>query len=583
MNLTIEDFTASSTIQFSAGANGNLYASVEGVSITSGGEADKGQIIRFFAVPNPGFHVEAGSWNDSGSSGANACADAPDGHGGPKTCVVTAGNGLSYNVTVGFATGALPADVPDAGDVPARNVAGVLSCMAFGGRFVPAITNDTCQDFAGAGSSCVIEGSAGANCQNVFNDMRDCNLLNQPVTAVDATQAAGSTATCGSACTGSQIALGGACEDANTGPFQVTFSPAGAVEAFRVDGTPVASGGYVSDNVVLSVVATPASGSFVAGWSDNCEVPVGEYTFDHDGNRRTPAVLAIQGDTSSGGFDDDGAKFCFVRVTMATNVTADVQVKPNNAPTYPIFGDDLEAGASQAENQANCELFGGTYDSGDDECQALDTNAATCLHYNPFGDATCGAAFDTMRTCLNANKPVDALQPSTTSPTGLRAVCQAACPAGQRAQGTSCVAAAAFVDNRVSYSPVVDDGGPLSGSAFEAPLDIAGKKKEMGDLSGGADNVRFVGGGGRFGFPSMLLGAFPSQALPPDVPASGDVPVNQANCEALWAVLTRRRRVFASASAVRVWRHFARWGPTVKCSLMACGNVMWQIFSAGPA
>ena len=535
-NLSVTDTPpVPATVMFSAGENGIIAVRVGNKVIPQNGAVTVGSDvvdIIFEAVPNAGFRVD--SWTDLGDP---ACGSESGGHGGAKLCIVRALNDADYNVSVSFVAGALPADIPESGDVPARNVAGVLSCMALGGRFVPAITNDTCQDFAGAGSSCVIEGNNGANCQSVFNSVRDCNEMNLTV-AFDASSTSATCPTSGSgavtACSSGQQAIGGECAPANVGPFQVSFSPADKVEAFRLDGTPVA--GYVSDNVVLSVVATPASGSFVAGWSDNCEVPVGKSTYDHDGNRRTPGVLAIQGDTPGGGFDDSDAKFCFVRITMNTNVSADIQVKPGGAPVYPIFGTDLAAGETLADNEANCELYGGTYVGASDECTELDDAGGKCLHFNPLTNIpTCGPNFDTMRNCLNINKPVELLRPDSSSPTGIEAVCKDACPTGQRAQGKSCVPAASFIDNRVSYSPVIDDGGPLSGAASGTPPDIASKKKEKSGLSGEADNARFVGGGGRFGFPSMLLGAFPSQfadELPPGIEKSGDVLVNQANCEA---------------------------------------------------
>ena len=259
MNLLVEDFTAPSTIQFSAGANGNLYASVDGISVTSGGEANKGQIIRFFAVPNAGFHVEAGSWNDSGSSGANACADAPDGQGGPKTCVVTAGNGLSYNVTVAFAAGALPADIPETGNVPATGVDGVIACLALGGTYVPLPTTDSCTNFGQ--SSCVIaSGSVAPDCQAAFDAVRDCNLENK---TYDSASSDCATNACGSG----EVAIGGNCVAA-AGSYQVSYTQS-ELDVRRVsDGSEVASGSYVASSVFLSVTADPGD-KYVAGWGDD--------------------------------------------------------------------------------------------------------------------------------------------------------------------------------------------------------------------------------------------------------------------------------------------------------------------------
>ena len=396
------------TVMFSAGVNGTIVARAGSGVIARGGAVEVGGKtvdIVFEAIPNAGYRVE--SWTDLGDA---ACGDEPGGHGGPRRCVVRALNGGDYHVSVDFAAGALPADIPAEGDVPARNVGGVLSCLAFGGDFVPNVTNDTCQNFAGAGSNCVIEGGGGANCQAAFNAARDCNAGNQAAAGV------GDAVDCGVSCVAGQVAVGDACQNADTGPFRVFFVPEVNVKAFRIDGTPVDSGGYASDNVVLSVVATPAAGSFVAGWGGGCEVPAGQFKHDHDNNRRTPPVPVIQGDSPGGAFDDSSAKSCFVRVTMNITVTAEISEQPPEPPDYPVFGDDdLWAGGTAAENRVNCELFGGTYivSDKDQQCVGLDDSNADCYHESPFPPLppTCGPAFNAMRTCLNVNKPVQFLKP----------------------------------------------------------------------------------------------------------------------------------------------------------------------------
>ena len=438
------------TVMFSAGANGTIAARVgSGVMIRGGAVEVGGKTVDivFEAIPDAGYRV--GSWTDLGDA---ACGGESGGHGGPRSCAVRARNGGDYHVSVDFAAGALPADIPENGDVPARGVGGVLSCAAFGGGFVPAIANDICRDFAGAGSHCVIEGGAGANCQAVFNAARDCNAGNKPAVAAEVS---GGAAACGAACGAGRVAVGGACEDPGAGPFRAAFFPEARVRAFRIDGTPVVSGGRVSDNVVLSVVATPESGSFVAGWSGDCEVPAGKHRRAGVGDERADPAPVIQTEAPTGGFDDGGAKFCLARITMNTDVTADIQAKPPGAPDYPVFGSDLGAGGGAAAHQANCELFGGTY-NGDKpaivRCAGLDDNNAECLHVNSFGGATCGALFDAMRTCLNVNRPVKFLKPAAAGgPAGLRAECKDACPSGERARGTSCAPAAA--SEHVKESP----------------------------------------------------------------------------------------------------------------------------------
>ena len=464
------------TVMFSAGVNGTIVARAGSGVIARGGAVEVGGKtvdIVFEAIPNAGYRVD--SWTDLGDA---ACGDEPGGHGGPRRCMVRALNGGDYHVSVDFAAGALPADIPASGDVPARGVGGVLSCLAFGGDFVGNITNDTCQNFAGAGSNCVIEGGAGADCQAGFNAARDCNAGNQAA----AMTGAGGSVVCGVPCAAGQVAVGDACQDADAGPFRVFFAPEVNVKAFRIDGTPVASGGYASDNVVLSVVATPAAGSFVAGWSDNCEILEGKFKHDHDNNRRTPAVLAIQGDSPDGDFDDSGAKSCFVRVTMNVHVTADIQAHPPEPPDYPVF--DLQknpwGGYTLEENRANCELFGGTYNGARTRCEKLDDNEGRCLHENRFGDATCGAYFNTMRTCLNVNKPVANLKPDSASSTGLRAECKEACPSGERAHGVSCVPTVAY--------PVFGPGDPGAGDAaanHQANCDLFGGTYSDDNVTGG--------------------------------------------------------------------------------------------------
>ena len=116
------------------------------------------------------------------------------------------------------------------------------------------------------------------------------------------------------------------------------------------------------------------------------------------------------------------------------------------AVAYPVFGsDDSGGGDTAAEHQANCDLFGGIYSDENGtggQCAGLDDQNALCRHVNnPSGAANCGLYFDTMRTCLNVNKPVEFLRQDADSPTGFWAECKEGCPPGERARGTSCASA----------------------------------------------------------------------------------------------------------------------------------------------
>ena len=477
MNLLVEDFTAPSTIQFSAGANGNLYASVDGVSITSGDAADKGQIIRFFAVPNAGYHVDTGSWSDDGASGANACADAPDGHGGPKTCVVIAGNGLSYNVTVGFVAGALPADIPEEGNVPATGVDGVIACLALGGTYSALATSDSCQNFGQ--SSCVIySANAASDCQAAFDDVRDCNLLNQPYD--DGTSA------CGTACSSGQVAVGGNCIAA-VDSHRVSYTQS-ELDVRRVsDGSKVESGSYIASSVFLSVVATPrTANSYVASWGSDvmCVNQMfnsgsGQYSFDGQ---------------FEGGFDDSDPKLCVFQVTMAIDLSVSIPTAPKGV-SYPIFDESTDpgAGANDAEREANCLLFGGTWGmnaggAGINVCNELASdydpaqfNFSDCLPAPALGSQpTCAANFNAMRVCLNANKKVNVINAEAS---GLVAVCGDICPAGQIAKAARCepLPSVSGISGQVRglNDSVVDLAAPVEvAAAFQPGLT---DKKKKGD------------------------------------------------------------------------------------------------------
>ena len=545
MSLLVEDFTAPSTIQFSAGANGNLYASVDGVSITSGDEANKGQIIRFFAVPNPGFHVEAGSWNDSGSSGADACADAPDGQGGPKTCVVTAGNGLSYNVSVAFVAGALPADIPETGDVPATGVDGVVACLALGGEYTALATSDSCSNFGPSGSCVIASAQSGvdANCQAAFNDVRNCNLENKAYDSASSGCAA-------NACGSGEVAIGGNCVAA-VGSYQVSYTQS-ELDVRRVsDGSEVASGSYVASSVFLSVTATPSGDSkYVAGWGGDVMCVNQMFASGNAGLHKF--------DGFEGSFEDTGAKLCVFPVTMAVNLSVKIASVPkinNVVVSYPEFSTlplisggslaQLGAGADAAEHQKNCELFGGVYEatglSGarltcarlSAEYDAAQFNFASCEHEEVGGaPPNCGVQFNAMRACLIANKPVLSIVDDGTG--ALEANCGDVCPDGQLAKAGACTQ---LLVSGLSGQILPNDGAALAAPRVAAVAfhpELSDKKKEENNaLIGVEAEVRFSGGG-RFGFPSMIpQGAVPfaqRDALLAVVPTTGPIVSSEEIC-----------------------------------------------------
>ena len=472
-----------STIMFSAGENGRLLVDVGGAAIVSGGEVSHKAAVRFFAVPDPGHHVSA--WTNIGG-GAVACADAPTGHGGPKTCLLTAGSGLRYNVSAAFAFGALPADIPASGDVPATGVGGVIVCLAFGGVYTPLPTTDSCEGF-GPSSSCVIAESIGHDvrkCQEDYNAVRDCNLENKAYDSdVDGCAA--------EACGAGTVAAGGQCVAAG-GSHRVFYTredQGDRLDARRAsDGGAVESGSYVAAGVFLSVTATPRSGRYVASWGG---VTCVNQIFNSGGGQHGL-------DGFEGNFEEAGPKLCVFQVTTDVELSVNIADIPEEVE-YPMFDTaaDPGAGANAAEHQANCELFGGTYETtaisnGRKVCARLAAeydpvafNFASCEHMAVAGaPPTCGAQFNAMRACLIANRPALAIVDDGAG--GIVANCGAICPEGSIAKGRMCEGPPAAPDESVYpfFDTAADPGAGTDAAGHQANCELFGGTYETTPLSG---------------------------------------------------------------------------------------------------
>ena len=257
-------------------------------------------------------------------------------------------------------------------------------------------------------------------------------------------------------------------------------------------------------------------------------------------------------DGFEGNFEDTDAKLCVFQVTMAVDLSVKIASIPAGV-SYPTFdtASNPGAGANAAEHQANCELFGGTYEatglsSGRLTCARLSAeydavafNFVSCEHVVVAGATpTCGAQFNAMRACLVANKPVLAIVDDGTG--GLEATCGDVCADGEVAKAGACTTPSV---SGLSGQILPNDGAALAAprvAAAPRPELLDKKKAETNDaLTGAGTEVRF-NGGGRFGFPSMMpQGVVPlaqRDALLAVVPTTGAITATEEICLAFGGV-----------------------------------------------
>ena len=170
------------SVAFDQPENGRIYA-VYGDSAEAARSLESvpfGAVVTFIAVPNEGYTVHA--WTD------DCDGTAIDNDQSEQKCVLTAGDSTSPgSLSVGAkislippsSAASLPEGVAESGDV---DLSGAV-CAALGGT---AFSDSDHDDFAtsvkgcrdSAGTECLYErgGSADANCQPLFNRLRDCML-----------------------------------------------------------------------------------------------------------------------------------------------------------------------------------------------------------------------------------------------------------------------------------------------------------------------------------------------------------------------------------------------------------------------
>ena len=564
LELTVSDFSAPTTLNvIAADANGNVIVRVEGAApVTIGNSAtevmaDTNRLrIEIIAAPNAGHHVDSFS-----VGGIDACSgDAFTGHGGYKSCVLpNRTEDVPINVTVAFAAGALHPDLPESGDVNAESdIAAFVSCYAFGGIIKDDSVSDNCLQFGDAldedsSTACTVENSQDApnNCAGVFNSVRNCNLANQPSSSVDTTAG---TAACGGACSAGEVARGGSCVTAPPTAVEVLFTQS-QVQVFRaLDGSAVTSGDYVGAGAMLSVVATPSAGDFVAGWNVTCEDKV-----------QSPINSAGGVGAPAGTFDDFGPKTCYVRATVALDIMANFSAPPQgfNVPSEADLG-GLAGGASAADHQANCEALGGIYGAtgtsgGALACSNLSEayDAANfafeeCTFEVALGqDPNCGTILRAVRQCIIRNRPVSALGESAgevvipydigTAETDALA-CGAVCDPGKLPAAGGCkdatsssasateIEVGSEIEMKAERHSSISSGLDYFVPAGESVLQYRAAAAYPDDLGFSKKKAALTAADEPFF--QRVADKIPD-ALPSEIPTSGNVPETRASCEAL--------------------------------------------------
>ena len=360
--LVVDRIPAAATVTFTpAGTNGSIA-----VRVTRSGEGGDGSVTLFtespavanfgdgievLAIPDPGYYVA--TWTNTGTDDSGCVANGPTGKtGGTRACAfaVPAVDDGDYEVGATFAEGAIAPNLPETGDVGATDYAGWVSCLAFGGSLLSDAASDSCTAYTAdsdSAANCALSPANLANCQGVFNAVRDCNNDRQPATTATA---ASDSVTCGSTCGAGQIAVGGSCVD--PAGARVNYSQP-EVEVYRIDGSRVASGENVAAGALLSATATPPADTFVAGWSVDC---VNSSSSDVV---TAPLLRFSAPDQSNGSIDDADPKFCLTQVTMNVDLSA-VMLEVSSYPTPPADAAGYLA-LSDAERETLCMGLGGVF------------------------------------------------------------------------------------------------------------------------------------------------------------------------------------------------------------------------------
>ena len=412
MNLLVQDYTAPSTIHFSAGANGSILAYVNGATITSGvtGVNSKTEIL-LVAIPDAGYQVDAWADDASAPNPTNCDTTGGTGPGGRKFCSIIAGNGFLYNVNVSFTggTGGSPGviklvgldgtetadQVPDRLFLGDKELKSVLqaACVAFGGEVTSE--GNVCRGHAGTDASpaeCSIINTVGkgtiadGTCdgwytekegpfgpeqddggESSFSKALACNLQNKK-----ATSNTGCSSDDTDKCTNGQ-AVGRNCVSFGAGARVNYAQPAnGSLEVFTFgDAVKVESGDMVPGGTALSLRANPGENRIVVAWA-GCDGGTG--TFANTGEVQS-CVTAI-GPTATGLSVDYG-------VTM--------RLAPTGIDGYPIdWNVDIE-GADLPAMGNLCTQFGGSVASsgGIVSCSGVGSASCTIAQSAALGDPTC--------------------------------------------------------------------------------------------------------------------------------------------------------------------------------------------------
>ena len=415
MNLLVVDFTAPSTIVFSAGANGRLVAFVGSATIASGGMANNKQEIVLVATPDAGYRVSAwtdGSGPELESSGCEASGSNPGGvgHGGAKTCVIVAGNDADYDVSVEFVAGAVSPGLINlagvAGDVegdglgdnpfPAEQSVLEAVCVAFGGT----VTSGECVGGVDDTGSCSIsdvgnpddptteerEDLLNGTCYlQAFKAALACNLANKKASTSPSGVVSCSDNDDDLCSTSGQVAIGGNCVAPGSGSQVIYSAPANGVLDVFVFGSEarVSSGDTVAGGTALSVRMNPGTGRFVVGW-EGCNGALGSLAGLKLDEAQVRSCAAVIPPDAAGG-----------QLTLGVMT----RKAPTGIENYP-----LSWTGELPNTQATCESFGGTYAAASARNQVCSGFIASgpsvnCSIATPFGSPSCPTVFPSLREC----------------------------------------------------------------------------------------------------------------------------------------------------------------------------------------